>query len=94
MPISPIPPNWRRADADDHLFARDTERFVVEMPVALTDRRSLAVELRWVLEQENGTTWASVDGPAKEEEVLHDATVREAELPKPDVPPGKQKLRR
>ncbi|OYZ12937.1 MAG: hypothetical protein B7Y35_15730 [Sphingomonadales bacterium 28-64-96] len=43
------------------------------MPVALTRRQALAVELRQVLERENGAAGAKVDGPAKAEEVLHGA---------------------
>ncbi len=60
-------------DADDRWLARDVERFVAEMPVALTCRQALAVELRRVLERENGAAGAKVDGPAKGEVVLHGA---------------------
>lgn len=52
-------------DADDRRLARDVERFVAEMPVALTRRQALAVELRRVLERENGAGRTKVDGPAK-----------------------------
>jgi hypothetical protein len=41
-------------DADDRRLARDVERFVAEMPVALTRRQALAVELRRVLDREDG----------------------------------------
>jgi type IV secretion system T-DNA border endonuclease VirD2 len=69
----------KTGDADDRRLARDVERFVAEMPVALTRRQALAVELRQVLERENGAGEAKVDGPAKGKEVLHGARRREAE---------------
>ncbi len=62
-------------DADDRRLARDVERFVAEMPVALTRRQALAVELRRVLERQHGAAGTKVDGPAKGEEVLHGARV-------------------
>jgi hypothetical protein len=62
-------------DADDRRLARDVERFVAQMPVALTRRQALAVELRRALERENGAGGAKADGPAKAEEVLHGANV-------------------
>lgn len=65
-----------------------------EMPVALTRRQALAVELRRVLERENGAAGTKVDGPAKGEEVLHGARHREAEQPNLDLPPGEPRLKR
>jgi type IV secretion system T-DNA border endonuclease VirD2 len=81
-------------DADDRRLARDVERFVAEMPVALTRRQALAVELRRVLEQENGATGTKVDGPAKGEEVLHGARLSGPEQPKLYLPPNEPKRRR
>lgn len=69
-------------DADDRRLGRDVERFVAEMPVALTRRQALAVELRQVLERENGAGGAKVDRPTKGEEVLHGARLSEPEQPK------------
>lgn len=81
-------------DADDRRLGRDVERFVAEMPVALTRRQALAVELRRVLERENGAGGAKVDGPAKGEEVLHGARHREAERPQIDQAVSTPKLKR
>lgn len=68
-----------QGDADDLRLARDVERFVAEMPVALTRRQALAVELRRVLERENGAGGRQADGPAKGAEVLHRARLSPAE---------------
>jgi hypothetical protein len=87
-------PTIARGDADDRQLARDVERFVAEMPVALTRRQALAVELRRVLERENGTGGTKVDGPAKGEEVLHGARPQRAERPKADELPGVPRLKR
>ena len=43
-----------RGDAADRRLARDIRRFVADMPVALTRRQALAVELRRVLDQRHG----------------------------------------
>lgn len=63
----------KTGDADGRRLARDVERFVAEMLVALTRRRALTVELRQDLERENGAAGAKADGPAKGKEVLHGA---------------------
>lgn len=63
----------KTGNADDHRLARDVERFVAEMPVALTRRQALAMELRRLLERDNRAGGAKVDGAAKGEEVLHGA---------------------
>lgn len=81
-------------DAEDRRLARDVERFVAEMPVALTRRQALAVELRRVLERENGAGGTKVGGPLKGEEVLHGARLREAEQSRLDLPPGEPKRQR
>jgi hypothetical protein len=81
-------------DADDRRLARDVVRFVAVMPVALTRRQALAVELRRVLEQENGAGGTKVDRPVKGEEVLHGVRVREVEQPGLDLQPEAPKLRR
>jgi len=67
---------------------------VAEMPVALTRRQALAVELRRVLERENGAGWTKVDGPAKGGKVLHGARLSEPEQTKLDLPPNEPKRRR
>ncbi|MDV3480065.1 relaxase/mobilization nuclease domain-containing protein [Sphingobium yanoikuyae] len=43
-------------DAADRRLARDIRRFVADMPVPLTRRQALAVELRHVLDQRQGKT--------------------------------------
>jgi type IV secretion system T-DNA border endonuclease VirD2 len=43
-------------DAADRRLARDIRRFVADMPVPLTRRQALAVELRRVLDQRQGKT--------------------------------------
>jgi hypothetical protein len=81
-------------DVDDRRLVRDVKRSVAEMPVALTRRRALAVELRQALERQNGTGGAKVDGPAKGEEVLHGAWHREADVPDLDLTPSIPQRRR
>ena len=78
-------------NANDRRLARDVERFVAEMPVTLTRRQALAVELRRVLERENGAGGTKVNGPAKGEEVLHGARVSEPEQPNLDLSTGAPK---
>jgi type IV secretory pathway VirD2 relaxase len=78
-------------NANDRRLARDVERFVAEMPVTLTRRQALAVELRRVLERENGAAGTKMDGSAKGEEVLHGARLREPERPRLDLPPDEPK---
>jgi type IV secretion system T-DNA border endonuclease VirD2 len=43
-----------RGDAADRQLARDIQPFVADMPVPLTRRQAMAVELRRVLEQHPG----------------------------------------
>ena len=43
-----------KGDAADRQLARDIRRFVADMPVPLTRRQAMAVELRHVLEQQLG----------------------------------------
>jgi hypothetical protein len=65
-------------DAEDQRLARDIQRFVVELPVPLTRRQAIAVELRRVLDQHPGR------GPRPEREIepdLHRANP--APQPKP-----------
>ena len=81
-------------DADDRRLARDMERFVAEMPVALPRRQALAVELRRVPERENGAGGAKGNGAPQGEEVLHGARLSEPAHPKLDLPPGEPKRRR
>jgi hypothetical protein len=70
------------------------ERFVAEMPVALTRRQALAVELRRVLERETAAGGAKVDGPANGEEVLHGARPERAIASEPTLPDQSVKPRR
>lgn len=49
-----------RGDAADRRLASDIRRFVADMPVALTRRQALAVELRRVLDQGRGKTVPAV----------------------------------
>ena len=64
-------------DADDRRIARNLGRFVAEMPVALTRRQALALELRRVLERENRAGGTKVGASAKGKEVLHGTRHRE-----------------
>jgi type IV secretion system T-DNA border endonuclease VirD2 len=81
-------------NADERRLARDVERFVAEMPVALTRRQALAVEMRRVLERENGAGGAKVDGPATGEEVLHGARPERVPSAAPELPDRSMKPRR
>ncbi|MAM83751.1 MAG: type VI secretion protein [Acidobacteria bacterium] len=62
-----------RGDAADRRLARDIRRFVADMPVPLTRRQALAVELRHVLDQRQGKTVpsSSPNGPAPAGEGRH-----------------------
>lgn len=73
-----------RGDFEDRQLARDIRRFVADMPVPLTRRQALAVELRQVLDRQRGravpSPAPSASSPA---EGLHRASpMREPEQPK------------
>lgn len=63
-------------DAADRRLARDIRRFVADMPVPLTRRQALAVELRHVLDQrqEKTVSIAAPTGPAPQNESRHRAS--------------------
>lgn len=64
-----------KGDAADRRLASDIKRFVAEMPVPLTRRQALAVELRQVLQQHPGRTAPTrASGPERAAEGLHRAS--------------------
>lgn len=58
-------------DAADRRLARDIERFVADMPVPLTRRQALAVELRHVLERHPGREAIPFEQPTPPAPDLH-----------------------
>lgn len=60
-------------DAADRRLAKDIERFVADMPVPLTRRQALAVELRRVMEQRTDPIAAPVSQAASSTSDLHGA---------------------
>ena len=77
-----------RGDPADRQLARDIRRFVADMPVPLTRRQAMAVELRGVLDRRQGRQAPS---PSPDAEGLHrasptraaDAPRQESDTPKP-----------
>jgi type IV secretory pathway VirD2 relaxase len=55
-----------RGDTADRQLARDIRRFVADMPVPLTRRQALSVELRYVLDQRQGKAVTSPAAPDPE----------------------------
>jgi hypothetical protein len=55
-----------RGDAADRRLARDIRRFVADMPVPLTRRQALSVELRSILDRRQGRAAPSVAPPGSE----------------------------
>lgn len=81
-----------QGDADDRQLARDIRRFVADMPVPLTRRQAMAVELRRVLEQQPGRQ-APFSSPAAEG--LHGASPkRAADAPRQELDAPKPRRRR
>jgi type IV secretion system T-DNA border endonuclease VirD2 len=76
-----------QGNAADRQLARDIRRFVAELPVPLTRRQALAVELRRVLEQHPGRSAPdpSPAGPSGSEG-LHRASLNREQGPKRDEP--------
>lgn len=62
-----------QGDAADRRLARDIQRFVADMPVPLTRRQTLAVELRRVLEQRSNPVAAPPDHTLHPPSDLHGA---------------------
>lgn len=63
-----------KGDASDRRLANDIKRFVAEMPVPLTRRQALTVELRQVLDQHPGRDAPTpASRPERSEEALHRA---------------------
>jgi hypothetical protein len=73
-----------KGEAADRRLASDIRRFVADMPVPLTRRQALAVELRRVLEQRNAPVPASP--PAAPDGVADPRPERRPPLPG-DTPP-------
>ena len=63
----------KQGDAGDRRLARDIERFVADMPVPLTRRQTLAVELRQVLEQRSSQMASPAEQPTFANPDLHRA---------------------
>lgn len=63
-----------RGGVDDRRLAKDIRQFVADMPVTLTRRQALAIELRRVLDQRSGrSTTLSAGRPAQSVENLEQA---------------------
>ncbi|WP_182180812.1 relaxase/mobilization nuclease domain-containing protein [Methylobacterium radiotolerans] len=73
-----------QGDAADCRLAKDIQRFVADMPVPLTRRQALAVELRKMLDQHPGRgTPTRTEGPREDGDTLHRA---KPSLPTPNPP--------
>ncbi|MBO0767022.1 MAG: relaxase/mobilization nuclease domain-containing protein [Hyphomicrobiaceae bacterium] len=72
-------------DAADRQLARDIRRFVSDMPVPLTRRQALAVELRHVLEQRHGREAPSHTTAVPLRQPNHGPELRPTRL-SPDIP--------
>ena len=71
-----------QGDADDRRLANDIRRFVADMPVPLTRRQALAVELRHVLEQRPERNGQLSQPPRMDGQDLHRANrQRDREVP-------------
>jgi len=62
-----------QGDAADRCLARDIKRFVADMPVPLTRRQAVAVELRQVLEQRSSPAATLPEQPSPSLTDLHRA---------------------
>lgn len=83
-----------QGDAADRHLARDIERFVADMPVPLTRRQALAVELRRVLEQCSGQVMPPIEQPVSSSPDLHRANRQqgpEAPTPRPGHEPSRRR---
>ena len=76
-----------QGDTTDRQLARDIKRFVADMPVPLTRRQAMAVELRRVLDQQLGRgSPLPPTGTEKPAEGLHRASPPPAPEPRQDGP--------
>lgn len=76
-----------QGDASDRRLAGDIKRFVADMPVPLTRRQALAVELRQVLEQHPGRGAPTNDStPDRRDDALHRANPSPAPEPRQGGP--------
>jgi type IV secretion system T-DNA border endonuclease VirD2 len=74
-----------QGDTADRQLARDIKRFVADMPVSLTRRQAMTVELRRVLEQQPGRGYSSPSiGAENLMEGLHRANPAKSLEPSPD----------
>ena len=82
-----------QGDDADRQLARDIRRFVADMPVPLTRRQAMAVELRRVLEQKSGRAAPAPAQPEPSSHGLHRANPSRSEqeppTPAPTVPKGR-----
>jgi len=75
-----------KGDAADRQLARDISRFVADMPVPLTRRQSMAVELRRVLNSEPAYTGVRRSNDPAGPDVLHGARTRSEPSTSPQSP--------
>ena len=82
-----------QGDDADRQLARDIRRFVADMPVPLTRRQAMAVELRRGLEQKSGRVAPAPAQPESPSHSLHRANRHRSEqeppTPTPIVPKGR-----
>jgi hypothetical protein len=82
-----------QGDDADRQLARDIRRFVADMPVPLTRRQAMAIELRRVLEQRPGRAVPLPVQPQSPADGLHRANIPRLEkgppVPQPMIPKGR-----
>ena len=80
----------KQGDAADQRLGRDIERFVADMPVPLTRRQALAVELRRVQDQHPGVSQSSDAAATPSPTDLHRANLSgpQPSATKPDICPA------
>ena len=78
-----------QGDAADRQLARDIRRFVADMPVPLTRRQAMAVELRRVLEQHPGRQPPAPVSPAASERSQPQGPSLTRETPSAPKPKGR-----
>lgn len=82
-----------QGDEADRQLARDIRRFVANMPVPLTRRQAMVVELRRILEQRSDRVAPQPSRPESSSNGLHGANPsrsgREPPAPTPTVPKGR-----
>lgn len=70
----------KEGDAEERRLARDIERFVADMPVPLTRRQAVSVELRRVMEQRSDRLPSPGEQPASRSQDLHGANRQEPKI--------------